>query len=75
MPGEVRVLSVDVQGGTPCLWALVEPEQAVKVHEFRLIGTGHPIYIDPINMRFIGTFQLHDGRIIFHLFEITEGGE
>lgn len=67
MPAGGRVLSVQVQDGTPCVWVLVEPENAVARRWFSLRGTGHPT--DGMDgAEFVGTFQLRGGALVFHLF-------
>jgi len=69
LPLGAKILSVQNQNGNPCLWALVDPDEKTHVvRHFRMAGTGHDIdaYTD---MVYIGTFQLHDGHLAFHLFE------
>lgn len=67
MPEGARVLAVQMQGNTPCLWALVDPDAPTKPCRFRLFGTGHPV---PEGLgNFIGTFQMMGGGLIWHLFE------
>ena len=69
MPKGAEVLSVDTQFDQPCLWALVVPKREVEIRKFRMAGTGHKI-TDNGNLKFIGTFQMLGGQLIFHLFEI-----
>ena len=70
MPKGARVLSVQVQNGRPCLWAAVDPcETSQEERRFRIAGTGHPIEDDVVD-GFIGTIQMYDGRLVFHVFEI-----
>lgn len=70
MPKGARVLSVQVQNGRPCLWAAVDPsEQTLEERWFRIAGTGHPIQDDVVD-GFIGTIQMYDGRLVFHVFEM-----
>lgn len=66
MPDCAEVLSVQVQNGRPYIWALVEMDYAPRNYNFRLAGTGHPIEED--NLKFIGTFQIASGTLVFHLF-------
>lgn len=69
MPKGARVLSVQVQNGRPCLWAAVDPtEMELEKRLFRIAETGHPIH-DNVVDGFIGTIQLYDGRLVFHVFE------
>lgn len=69
MPKDAKVLAVQVQNGTPCIWAAVNPTLEVETRTFRIAGTGHSI-VDEIIDDYIGTFQLYDGQLVFHVFEI-----
>lgn len=67
MPQGTRLLSVQVQRGIPCLWALVD-EQAPR--EKRLIvtyETGH--YVHDGTRAFVGTYQIDGGELVFHVFD------
>lgn len=69
MPSGAELLTAQMQNGVACLWALVDP---VKVPEKRGIvirGTGHEIS-GPLG-KYIATFQLGGGRLIFHVFEAS----
>jgi len=67
LPQGAEVLSVGVQFGEPRMWVLVEPTAPVVERTFRVAGTGHHI---TGSLKFIGTFQLEGGALIFHLFEV-----
>lgn len=67
LPSRSTPLSVQVQGGVPCLWMLVEPDTPRVKRRFYVRGTGHPCD-DCDADRFIGTFQLAGGQLVFHLF-------
>jgi len=69
MPDGAHVLSVQVQGGMPQLWALVDEKAPQSLRHFDLYGTGNPVPSCP--KKFIGTFQLHGGGLVFHLFEVA----
>lgn len=62
---------VEVQDGSPYIWACVNPSAKSEPRQFRLYGTGHPIEEDCL-LKFIGTFQLFGGRLVYHLFEEVE---
>ncbi len=68
MPAGAKPLSVQVQHGTVCLWALVEPAMQKTYRAFKIFGTGHDIP-EPHRLTFVGTFQLEGGTLVFHLFE------
>lgn len=71
LPQGARVLSVQVQGSTPCLWALVDPSRPKEARRFRLASTGHPVE-ESENLSFVDTFQLRGGSLVFHVFEYVE---
>lgn len=71
MPKSARILSVDLQRGQPCVWALIDPEKPKRKRRFRLAGTGHPIPYEECE-RFVGTFQMRGGDLVFHLFDLGE---
>jgi hypothetical protein len=67
MPAGARVLTVQSQAGTPCLWALVFPHQEQEARVFDLYGTGHPM---PANCgEYVGTVQDYGGQLIWHIFD------
>jgi len=72
LPKGAMLLSFQTQGMTPCVWALVDPDALNEVRRFRLAGTGHPIQPElyPKGIRHVGTTQMLDGSLIWHLFEI-----
>lgn len=69
MPVGAKILCVQLQHGSPYLWALVDADS--HVIEFRTIythGTGNPI--DPVDCKsYIGTYQLQTRGLVFHVFE------
>lgn len=73
LPAGARPLSVQVQDGQPCLWALVDPSNPIEPRRFRIAGTGHPLWPDDLDsLIHISTFQLHDGALVFHVFEVRQ---
>lgn len=71
MPLHAQILCVQEQQGEPHLWALVSPDASrTETRRFRSYGTGHDI--DGMGTGYyIGTFQLADGALVFHLFEVV----
>lgn len=69
MPRGAHPLCVQVQGG-PCLWAMVDDQQPTEPRTIRVIGTGHPIP-DADRLDYIGTYQLHGGALVFHIFLVV----
>mgnify|MGYP001556087392 CR=1 FL=1 len=71
MPKGSIILSVQVQGNQPCLWAFVNTKElGHEVRNIAVVGTGHklPEGIDP--RYFLGTYQLHQGSFVGHVFEV-----
>lgn len=69
MPKGSAVLSVQTQIGAPVLWALVDPDAPRVKRRFVLLGTGHAVGGAQLHgLDFVGTFQLSDGALVFHLW-------
>jgi hypothetical protein len=67
MPMHADILTVQMQGGTMCMWALVEPENVKRPRKFLVVGTGNPM---PDGMqRYVGTVQMMQGSLVWHIFE------
>lgn len=71
MPKDAQILTVQIQGEDIQMWALVDPESPTELRQFRLAGTGHSISVKHTVKRYIGTFQIRGGRLVFHLFEVS----
>lgn len=70
MPKGAKILTVQVQSAYgPCVWALVDPSQELENVKIRIAGTGHPIKEDIV--KYIGSFQLQGGALVFHAFVIN----
>lgn len=67
MPQGAKILSCQAQNNEPQLWVLVDDSAPIEARTFTMYGTGHPIENDP--GRYVGTYQLHDGALVFHVFE------
>lgn len=73
LPADAQVLSVQMQHGIPTMWAIVDPDTATRYNRatkrLHIAGTGHEL---PDNLgRFIDTFQMEDGTLVFHVFELS----
>lgn len=66
MPAGAEILTVQMQGDTPCMWAIVDPDAFPEIRNFRMAGTGHEL--GQIG-RHIGTVQMAGGALIWHFFE------
>lgn len=69
MPAGAQVLTLQMQGGIPCLWALIDESMPKQERHFKVVGTGWLLDDDP--GMYIGTFQ--DGSFVWHVFEVEEG--
>lgn len=70
IPLPAQVLTIQPQGtDSVCLWAEVDPEGQRTDVEILIAGTGHEL--PERRMRYINTFQLRGGSLVFHAFEIT----
>jgi hypothetical protein len=71
MPQGSELLTVQCQGGQPCLWALVETDRASVKRKIAIRGTGHQC--DELVLgQYVDTFQLHGGALVFHVFDRGE---
>ena len=85
LPRGAKVLKVDLMGGDPCMWALVDRTRAEErdtigdqgeqmvdseFRTFRIAGTGHVIKYIVEELDYIDSFKMRDGRLIFHVFEL-----
>ena len=68
LPAGFDILTVQVQNGAPCLWAAVDPDAQKTRAQIRIIGTGHDVPTPALD-RYIGTFQIDNGKLVFHVFE------
>lgn len=68
IPKGGELLCVQTQADGPCLWVKVDDAQPKVNRYFAIYGTGNPIR--DITQRYIGTFQMHKGALVFHLYEL-----
>lgn len=67
MPEGAEILSVAMQGDTPCVWALVNPSNVTGYVRVETYGTGHPIQGEPKGW-FLGMYLAHGGAFVGHVF-------
>lgn len=65
MPVGAQALSVQVQNGQVCLWALVDADAETEERFVQIFGTGHPVSGEGT---FVETFQMQGGTLVFHAF-------
>ena len=68
MPVGGKVLCVQVQHSTPCLWVEIEVGASKETRFFVVYGTGHEMS-GATNEQYIGTFQMDGGASVFHVYE------
>jgi len=69
MPLDAKILTVQMQHGTPKLWVAVIPTNVMINRKIRMAGTGHTILT--VN-GYIGTFQMLGGDLMYHVFDEGE---
>jgi len=70
MPKDAEILTIQEQESLIQMWALLNPNAEKEIRNFEIFGTGHPVGEGV--RKYIGTFQLREGRLVFHLFERIE---
>lgn len=67
MPKGAQVLCVQEQNNRPYIWALTDPERPDETRRFSVYGTSWDVTSPP--GKYVGTFQLDNGSLVFHVFE------
>lgn len=70
IPQGARLLSVQMQNDQCCLWALCDGYAPPEIRRIAIYGTGTLIPDDP--GKYLSTFQMHDGALVFHAFDFTD---
>ena len=69
MPKGAKILSIQNQYEIACIWALIpDITSDTETRIFIIYGTGHTHEL--IKGNYIGTYQLDNGNLVFHVFEI-----
>lgn len=66
LPIEARFRALQVQHGQPMMWLEVDPHGLREAITFRVIPTG--VEFDEAGLRYLGTFQVHEGNLVFHVY-------
>jgi hypothetical protein len=69
VPRGAKFLSVQVKDEMPQLWALCGETTEYEPRKIAIYATGHTIPDDP--GKYISTFLMHNGTLVFHAFEVT----
>jgi DNA-directed RNA polymerase subunit RPC12/RpoP len=67
MPEGSEILTVQIQGMLPYIWAIVDTDAPKTTRYLCIRGTGH--IFKGNEGKYIGTFQYNDGTLVFHVFE------
>lgn len=67
IPEHAKFLSLHIQNGNPCMWFIVNPNNNKINRKFEIYATGQDIYL--ADRKFIGTFLVNNGSLVFHVFE------
>jgi hypothetical protein len=68
MRKNAQILTAQMQGSTLCILALVnEFESSNEIRTIEIIATGQSF--SPTPRKYISTFQVDGGALIFHVFE------
>ena len=68
MPRGAQILDVQVQRNEAQLWALCDESTLTENRHIAIYMTGQALLNDP--GRYIATFQMNDGELVFHAFEM-----
>lgn len=69
-----KILGVQAQFNSPKMWVLIDPDERDSVvRNYVFFPTGQLIENYGL-VEFIGTFQLNDGNLVYHLFEVRIRG-
>jgi len=66
MPRGAEILTVREQHGEPQIWALVNPRELMGDREILIVPTGGDV---PEGGKFVGTFFIENGSLVFHVFD------
>lgn len=67
MPIGSKILNIQTQKGEPCIWALIDTDNDIEDRKFAIYGTGNEC--SSFYEEYIGTFQIENGSLVFHVFE------
>lgn len=69
-PAGGEILTAQLQGDELQLWVMVNENSMYKTtRKIAIYGTGNPVP-EPYG-KYISTFQLHDGALVFHVFALA----
>lgn len=72
LPKDAEILTIQTQNGKPFIWVLHNPNEPKVRWEFIIKATGENIEEDLSKKNYIGTFQMMEGMLVWHLFGYCE---
>ena len=67
LPANSTILSLQTQSGIPCIWVWMDVGKKTEVEVILYtIPTGQVTDLE--NAKFLGTYQLAEGALVFHVF-------
>lgn len=71
LPEHHEYCDIQSQNESIHLWCMVNPHAPLVKKRFKIFATGQEIE-SPENYYFIKTVQIHNGALVFHVFEVME---
>lgn len=68
VPEGAELLTVQVQHGQPQLWFKCDNKTPKIYQHIRIYGTGNPISNSSNDEKYLATFQIEGGQLVFHVF-------
>jgi hypothetical protein len=74
MPRGAQILSLQMQGSIPVLWAIVNPKKEKRKYVFHVFGTGYEMEdYEKKHYVYVGTVQQSRlVTLVWHIFEVIE---
>ncbi len=71
IPSRGKILRLATQGGIPHIWVFIDSDIEEEERTFITLGTGHQVYSpEAERLQYIGTWEMHQGALIWHVFEL-----
>lgn len=71
VPKESKFLTVLSQFDSVFMWCLVDTDNELETLSLKVCATGQELSKD-FDGTYLGTFFVHGGHLVFHLFDVTQ---
>ena len=71
LPERAKILTFQAQNDEGFIWAIIDIGDRIIKVKFRMFGTGHPIREEIDELEYIGTIQIYNGGLVWHLFRVN----